>query len=570
MAAGVTARHFGVMNDKDSRPSTWYRHWPWLAAALSGVLLALCFPPCDIGGLSFIALGPLLFAVWLKKPARRSGWYHFRLGYITGLVFFTTTFSWLSELAGLFDSKMLVGLPLLLAAFLALYPATWAWFAGWFVGEHFKPIPRPDPTEPFSRPPLLYSTRNLFFSLLIAALWTTLEWVRGWLLTGFGWNALGVSLHEELALIQIVEFTGVGGLSFLLVLCNAIGVITLLRLRAEIGRVRLRPHFDFSLTVALVVVVFSYGARVLFSEQTKAKTEPKNDVTSLHVVALQPNIPQKWKLEHGHEGEIIERLRELHAIASLTGPHLVLWPEAVVPGGMFSDEETHKFVLELAAQVPALLLGTDDNDRGAKGEDHNSAALLLSGEKDVQLYDKRHLVPFGEYLPLRWALGWIAGYLVPGDFKPGRDVGLFKLKEPALTLAPLVCFEDTLGELTREPVRRGAQVLVNITNDGWFGRSCEPEQHFVNSIFRAVENRRPLIRCTNTGVTASVDAVGRVEKWLGPFQKGFTSKHIRIPNHGTVTFYTRHGEVFSIICAIISIAAILLRTLLLRRRTKTA
>lgn len=557
------------MNQNEKRLSAWFRLWPWLAAALSGVLLALCFPPCDIGGLAFVALGPLLFAVWLKKPARRAGWYHFRLGYVAGLVFFTTTFSWLSQLADLFHSQMLIGLPLLLAAFLALYPAVWAWFAGWIVGEHFKPIPRPDPTEPFARPPLLLSTRNLFFSLLIAALWTALEWVRGWLLTGFGWNALGVSLHSELALIQIVEFTGVGGLSFLLVLCNAIGVITIMRLRAEIGRVRLRPHFDFSLTVALVVVVFSYGARVLLRENNRQKTEPNKDVTVLRVASLQPNIPQKWKLESGHTEEIIERLRELHSIAALTDPHLVLWPEAVVPGGMFSDEETNKFVLEQAAHVPALLLGTDDIDRGAPGEDHNSAALLLSGEKSVQLYDKQHLVPFGEYLPLRWALGWIAGGLVPGDFKHGREVGLFKLKEPALTLAPLVCFEDTLGDITREPVQRGAQLLVNVTNDGWFGHTCEPEQHFANSIFRAIENRRPLIRCTNTGVTASVDAVGHVEKWLAPFQKGFASKQIKIATHGEITFYTRHGEIFSIGCAIISAVTIFLRTLLIRRKRNT-
>ncbi len=558
------------MNEKEKRPSAWFRLWPWLAAALSGVMLALCFPPCDVGGFAFIALGPLLWAVWMKKPARRAGWYHFRLGYVAGLVFFTTTFSWLSELAGLFDSKMLLGLPLLLAAFLSLYPATWAWFAGWIVGGHFKPVPLPDPTEPFSRPPLLLSTRNLFFSLLIAALWTALEWVRGWLLTGFGWNALGVSLHTELALIQIVEFTGVGGLSFLLVLCNAIGLITILRLRAEIGRVRLRPHFDFSLTVALVVVVFSYGARVLLREQSKEKAEPLKDVTVLQVATIQPNIPQQWKLESGHSEEIVNRLRYLHGIASSAGPQLVLWPEAVVPGGMFSDEETNKFVLEQAAQVPALLIGTDDNDRGAPGEDHNSAALLLSGEKAPHLYDKRHLVPFGEYLPLRWALGWIAGSLVPGDFKPGREVGLFKLKEPALTLGPLVCFEDTLGELTREPVLHGAQLLVNITNDGWFGQSCEPEQHFVNSIFRAVENRRPLIRCTNTGVTASMDSFGRVTRWLPPFQELFASKQIKIPNHGTETFYTRHGEIFSIGCAILSAFVIILRSLLLLRRDKVS
>ena len=551
------------MSEKDKRTSAWFRIWPWLAAVLSGILLALSFPPCDMGGLAFVALMPLLFAVWLKRPARRAGWYHFRLGYVTGLVFFTTTFSWLSELAELFHTKMLLGLPLLLAVFLALCPAAWAWFAGWIVGEHFKPAPLPMPGQPFARPPLLQSTRNLLFSLLIAAAWTALEWVRGWL---FCWNNLGVSLHLEIPLMQIVDITGVGGLSFLLVLCNAIGVITILRLRAEIGRVRLRPHFDFSLTVALVVVVFSYGVRIVMHEQ-------KKDAIKLSVVSIQPNIPQPLKMRNDDEsaGKIRETLAKHHLVAKLGQPHLTLWPEATVPGGIFSDAETEAWVLEQASQVPALLLGTDDVNRDGPGDDHNSAALFIRGQKGVQLYDKIHLVPFGEFVPFRPLLGWAVGDLVGGDFKAGKEPRVFELPVPGVKLGPLICFEDTDSNLARAPVKMGAQAFVNLTNDGWFGRSAETQQHLVNAVFRSVENRRPMMRSTNTGTTASIDAFGRVDLWVAPFQgRTNPAKEVLLSADTSLTFFTRHGEVFTIVCVIIFIATIAMRALILRRRNQAS
>jgi apolipoprotein N-acyltransferase len=226
---------------------------------------------------------------------------------------------------------------------------------------------------------------------------------------------------------------------------------------------------------------------------------------------------------------------------------------------MLVDAQTEDFVHDAAAGVPAMVLGTDDLNRGFPGNDHNSAALLLRGNGDVEFYDKRHLVPFGEYLPLRPLLGWLAGGLVPGDFKPGTEPGIFSLKDPALKLAPLICFEDTLGDVTREPVRLGAAVLVNLTNDGWFGRSSAAEQHFANAVFRTVENRIPLVRCTNTGVTASVDQFGRVDRWIEPFSMGIASRQLRVPLRTSQTFYTRNGDVFSVACAALAALSFLLR-----------
>ena len=538
------------------------RAWPWLAAVACGALLTLSFPPADAGGLAFVALVPLLMAVWIPQREKRRGLRHFTLGYVAGLVFFATTFLWFRELAPLFGSRALNGLPLLFAAYLALYPAVWAWLAGWIAGAQFRPLPPPDPLAPFERPLLLQSSRNLGIAIFCAASWVALEWTRGWMLSGFGWNKLGLALHRDLALIQIAEFTGVGGLSFLLVMCNAILLITVLRVRAEIGRIRLRPHFDFALTAGLVVFAFGFGTRVLI----RAQRAPAPAV-SLSVAVVQPNIAQRDKMNMEHWEEIFERMEFLSDGVAAVSPDLLLWPEASVPGGMLSDVDTLDWVRERAALVPALMLGTDDLNRGAAGEDHNSAAFIQRGEKEPQFYDKQQLVPFGEYLPLRPLLGPIFGGMVPGDFKPGKGPGVFSLTKPALKLAPLVCFEDTRGDITRAQVKLGAHLLVNLTNDGWFGHTAELDQHTNDAIFRCIENRRPMVRCTNNGITASVDSFGKVDRWMEPFTNGAKMQAVSVPTDLRETFYTRWGEVFSVACGVLSLLVIAM-TIAARRTTR--
>lgn len=529
--------------------------WPWLCAALSGALLTLSFPPLDLGGLAFIALIPLLAAVWLSRARKRAWLYQLGLGYFSGLVFFTTNFWWLGELANLYDSFFLKSLPFLISLYLALYPALWTCLAGWLARDHFV---RQDPDSAPVR--LLSSMRNLALALILAAAWTGLEWVRGWLFTGFSWNMLGVALHKEISLIQIADITGIGGISFLLIACNVTGLLTILRLKAEIGRIRIRPHFDFSLTALLVAASFAYGIRAIM-------TPEKSTQVSLNVATLQPNIPQLAKMDMAQAGAIFQHLSELNqqAAASDPGIQLMLWPEATIPGGMYGDVEIVKFVKEEAARGNfALLLGTDDT--GPDGVAHNSAALI-SGEGKVQMYHKIHLVPFGEFLPFRSILDGPFGSLVPGDFHSGDKPGIFTLDQPPLLLAPLVCFEDTDGELTRVPVLNGAQLLVNITNDGWFGKSCEPNQHLNNAIFRSIETRRPMVRSTNTGLTASIDTFGRASIWKPAHIATFVNRTISVPYDPPITFYTRHGELFSKVCTATTIALITLIAISRRRRT---
>ena len=219
--------------------------------------------------------------------------------------------------------------------------------------------------------------------------------------------------------------------------------------------------------------------------------------------------------------------------------------------------------MDRAESLPGgFLLGTVEDDH-ARGVDYNTAKLFTAHGGKQQTYRKMHLVPFGEYLPLRPLLGPIAGGLVPGDFGRGEEPLVFDLPEPALKFAALVCFEDTLGELTRQFVKGGAQLLVNITNDGWFLRTAGAEQHLDNAIFRAVENRLPLVRCANTGITCSIDSKGRIDRtgrtgmWIAPFVRGFVTHEIAVPAHPAQTFYTRHGDWFAHAAAIVTALAIL-------------
>ncbi len=509
------------------------RIWPWAAALGSGVLLALCYAPWDRGGFIWFALTPLICAVWFgtKRP--------FLIGYIAGLVFFTITFQWLHALGELFEAPALIGLPLLLGAYLALYPALWTWF-----------LARITPAT------WINSWRNLATGALAASAWTALEWVRGWMLSGFGWNGLGVALHRDLPMIQIAEITGTLGLTWLVAFVNVMIVIVVRRIVGEMGPGFLRRiRWEFSISVALVVVVFSYGLRQLVRPQAPART-------TLQIAAIQPNIPQQQKFDPTAEDEMLATLERLTLMAAAMQPDVILWPEAATPRGVFADQALFDRFEKLRAAVPCpMLVGTVEQTLEANTPRvFNSAFLLPPGPEPLRepppTYRKIHLVPFGEFLPLRPLLNPIAGDLVPGDIDPGHERTIFPLRDAKF--CALICFEDTLGDLTRRFVQDGANLLVNITNDGWFLRTCGAETHLANSVLRAVENRRPLVRCGNGGVTALVRPTGHVERWLEPHREGFAVRGVPLAD-GPQTFYTQRGDWLAWLCAAVSVGAVTFR-----------
>ena len=229
--------------------------------------------------------------------------------------------------------------------------------------------------------------------------------------------------------------------------------------------------------------------------------------------------------------------------------------------------------MDLAASAESdILLGTIDEENG---DVYNAALLVSDAGEQVQVYRKLHLVPFGEYVPGRHRvplLARIVGDQVPGDFKVGREYTVFELTNSDVKVAPLICFEDTIGELTRRFVlpsetSPGANLLVDITNDGWFLHSAGSHQHLANAIFRCVETRRPMVRAANTGVTCFVNAFGRVTQRLqdekgSTFTEGVLTGDVKVPTEHELTFYTRHGELFAKVCAAVTAIAILLKFIL--------
>jgi apolipoprotein N-acyltransferase len=516
------------------------KSWPWLAAVLSGFLCIDCFPPFNQGWFCWFALTPLIAAVWFSGQNSKRRWLRdLLLGYVAGIVFFTGAFSWLGSLGILYQSFWLRAVSLLLALYLAIYFAFWAWFIGSIRPAHF-----------------MSSWRNLLAAFLAASAWAAEEWIRGWLFTGFGWDGLGIALHSRWPLIQIAQLTGVTGLSFMIVFVNVIAVTTACRLFRETREHRMRPHYDLTLTMAGIVGVLAFGVHAV---QNPSFSKP------LRVAAVQANVPQKEKFDPQFTHRIFDKFTRLSQIALHTSapPDLLVWPESSLPAPVREDEETNRFVTNFCASTSAgLLLGTIDVEGG---HDYNAATLFSDQGRNVQVYHKIHLVPFGEYIPLRHSFplfAAVAGNLVPGDFDVGKDFTVFHLTNGDVQVAPLICFEDTLGELTRQFVLRGANLLVDVTNDAWFLHSAGSQQHLANAIFRCVETRRPMVRAANTGVTCFVNEFGHVTQILrddagSTFTEGVLSGNIDVPIRGEQTFYTRHGELFAKCCAIVAVIAVL-------------
>jgi apolipoprotein N-acyltransferase len=549
-----------------ARFTTLLRLWPWLAAISTGLLYAGCFAPFNYDWLCWIALIPLLAAVWFSGQTSKRRWLRdLSLGYVAGLVFFWIVFSWLHTVT--VPGLVLVGF------YMAFYIAFWSWFCGLlrpglrkvrqkplegleaishrlnqkYAAQNVHAAPEPEQELLQSRSPWLRSTNNLRLAFFLAAAWVMHEWFRGLVFSGWGWNSLGSALHAQLALIQIAEFTGVAGLSFLVAFTNVILLASVRRFALETQVRPMRPHFDLTLTMAAIVGVMGFGIHSL-------RIHP--ETKTLNVALVQPNIPREEKFTVEFETKIFEQFTRLSRPVLDSGalPDLLVWPESSMPDVVLGDNPSHRFVMDFAASAKTdLLLGTLDLD---PPNAYNAALLVSESGARTQLYRKVHLVPFGEYVPGRHTiplLARIVGDQVPADFAFGKEHTVFKLTNDKARVAPLICFEDTIGELTREFVLGGANLLVNVTNDGWFLRSAGSRQHVANAVFRCVETRLPMVRAANTGVTCFINEFGSITHSLvdekgSQFTEGVLTGEVRVPTNYEPTFYVRHGELFAYLC----------------------
>lgn len=537
-----------------------------MAAIASGVLLALCYPPFEGDALIWIWQAPLLTALWFSKDTIRnwSRWKHgLVLGYLCGFAFFAINVSWITQIsrvaesfwAGLFA---LLALSIYLAIYFGIFGAFAATVGRWIIRE-----PDKNKKDLFDQ-----SIEVLKVAFLNGAAWCGLEWLRGVVFTGFGWNGLGVALKDHLLLVQFADVIGINGYGFIMMFSGIIAFATLVRLGLEIKeRQRLRPHVDFAVGVALIIGLFLYG--------TTRITRVPSDSIDLRARIMQLNIPieDKWSEDLKLRQKIIFDYRDLTRTFTETSPHdLILWPETSIPG-VFSLDWVQQYFNEhvLKGDDFYLLTGIEEanyieNDSLGASEVYNTITLMKGSTEGYQMYKKIHLVPLGEFIPFRDVVPvfeWVAGGIIQKDFTPGESYEplVIQKDEHAIDIIPLICFEDTVPRHARRFVRSSPQIMVNVTNDGWFGESAQSLQHFHNAIFRCIEFRRPMIRAANTGVSAFVDPRGSV--FSRKEQDGFArilrdgesgSTFIRGSLPGTVevdlappiTLYTRAGDLFSI------------------------
>jgi len=475
----------------------------FLFCLLSAGLLDLSFPQIQWAFLAWVALIPLLCVLDGQRP-----WVAFRRAYLCGFLFFAATVGWviyvtyegvLAAYAGTF----------FLVAFLSLYFALFGVMFVYF--QRVALIPR---------------------IFVLSSGWVALEFIRAHLFTGFGWVMLGHSQYKDLWLIQIADTTGVYGISFLVVMINL--------LLFEIWRAR---KFLPKATIIVTAILFAaliYGGRI---------TGQKYDQT-VRVGVVQPNTPLEESWDESRKPLIIAKTIHLSQKLRDQKLNLIVWPETSLPGTI-SDEpfltgEIQAFAAKLDTPV---LIGSV-----AQEGDHyyNSAFLIAEGGQMSGRYDKIHLVPFGEYLPLRPVLGWINKFVPLDDFTPGKTYTVFSIGPLHRKFSVLICFEDTLGDLDRRFTQAGADFFVNMTNDVWFKDTKAPFLHLQAAVFGCVETHRSLARAANTGVSALVDPWGRIIATVTDghgketFVEGAT--WAALPLDHEKTFYTKYGDVFTILC----------------------
>ncbi|TNF49612.1 MAG: apolipoprotein N-acyltransferase [Deltaproteobacteria bacterium] len=458
-------------------------------SALSGFLLACSFPLPDYHLLAWLGLIPLIM-VMSKRP--------FKSGFVAGVVFFAVTLYWLNIVMttyGHLPVLLSFLLYLLLAAYLALYWAVASWASC-----------------------RLREFRGYSFALTLPVFWVALEFLREFLLTGFPWATLGYSQHDWLPMVQSADLFGVYGVSYLIVLSNAALAECFLLKSRRPGQGGLWK----TLAVAIVLLFgnYAYGAWSL-QQELDARAE------SLAVTVVQGNIPQELKWRPESQLNTVQTYRDLSLRAEQDGARdLIVWPEAAMPfyfqdGGPLADS-----VSELAAEAKtALLFGSPAYRRDSGSLRYLNSAFLLSPTAEVQgRSDKIHLVPFGEYVPLGTFLPFVNKLVAGiGDYSPGE---INPLPIGSHNLGVLICYEVIFPELAREYVRQGSDLLVNITNDAWFGKSSAPWQHLAMARFRAIENRVWVARAANTGISAFIAPSGKVVKKTGLFETAALSSGV--------------------------------------------
>jgi apolipoprotein N-acyltransferase len=490
-----------------------------ILAIISSLLVILAFPKFNLDFLVWVSFVPLFFALENTNIKQR-----FLIGYVFGVFMFFGLLYWL------FNVSMLGAIVLIF--FLAIYPA---------IG-------------------CLYKIRDsAIIVFIIPSMWVISEFLRAHIFSGFPWTLLGHCLYKNIVVIQIADITGVYGLSFIVIMINIVFFSILRSFRNK--------RYHVFVCVLFCMITLFYGFSFM---QVKLEKEP------VDIALIQGNIAQekKWDAQN-YEVEILEQYMSLSELAVKKGSDLIIWPETSVPG-LYSEDASIKYIIDqfIKRMKKDFLIGSV---RYNEGNYYNSAYFVSSNAQIEQIYDKMHLVPFGEYIPFENKLPWIRSAIDKpvGDMLPGKEYKIFYFTGRAerktseglireirfLKFGVLICFEDIFPDISRGAVKLGAEFLVNMTNDAWFGDTNAAYEHVQSSVFRAVENRVSVVRSANTGISCFIDPRGKITdilkvKGKETFVEGICQGEIYKPIRQS--FYTKFGDVFVWFCLIMCVGLIIL------------
>ena len=479
-------------------------------ALLSGLLLFFSFPKFGFAAIAWIALVPLLLALRGLKEVEG-----LRIGFLSGFIYNIGILYWISyvvETYGNAPAFFGVVTMLCLAALLSLFVSLFASLVIYF--------------------------RNRGIPEVISApiVWTCLEFVKSHVLNGFPWENLAYSQYSFPAVIQICDVTGVYGLSFLIVFANV--VISDICLQKKPKWIAMEITAGFIL-FSMTLVYGLYRIDTINEISTNLKTQ--------QVSLIQGNIEQnvKWKPEF--QDGTLELYKNLTSLSAVNKPELIVWPETATPFYFQNQDDRHRKILSLARELqsPILFGSPSYNPKKGPEESLNSAFLISSEGKIIGQYNKVHLVPFGEYVPLRNILPFMSCFVAGvGDFRQGDEINPLMLNGHRIGI--LICYEAIFPEISRSYLQKGADLLVNLTNDAWFGNTSAPYQHLSMTVFRAVETRRYVVRAANTGISAIIGPTGKIVAETPLFQKTGLNGTFRFMN--IITIYSLIGDLFAFTC----------------------
>ncbi len=473
----------------------------WLPV-LSGVMIILCHSPISLFPLAFISLVPLLVSI------RKEGLYNsFIKGLISGVVGYLGLIYWvivaMNRYGGI-DIFTSIAIMLLLVLYMALYVGIFSCIVTFLQQKYLFPLYL---SAPF--------------------VWVLLEYLRGFFLSGFPWALMAYSQHNFLYFIQVASITGVYFISFLIIAVNCIFYYVW---------TEKRPPVVYSAVVTILIISsIIYGV-------LKLNDHKQEEIRK--VAIIQGNIGQDVKWDEKFKAKTVEKYIKM-TVDHGNGCDLVIWPETSLPFAINMAKNIENLMKSLSVSINAdIIFGTVHQENGDKF--YNSAYLINRNGALMGFYHKVHLVPFGEYTPLKEYIPFLEKITVlGGSFSAGKTHN--PVKSSMGNMGILICYEGIFPHISVDTVRRGAQVIINLTNDAWYDRTSAPFQHLTFYVFRAIETDRFILRAANTGISAIIDNRGRIIKKTNIFEDDVLKGDFSLSDK--LTFYVRYGDWFMYVIA---------------------